>query len=344
MAVGAAPFGEMPSPAKVLQGIRQLMPDAARHVPDQHVVSRVVLKQFAEPFGRKGEVLLAALDREHPASKMTTGGPDRYGKVPDFVRFASGSAEELWQRTETKLHDVIEAIKRDGQVSNPTHEALIRDAIALHFVRSIPVAALHQVSWVKHREAARQRLRAQPRLLQEIHVQRFGWWTSDPEWLERAVDWFYGPLDTLVGSDALFRYSLEDRYERVRAGFQAFSLKILTSPNREFLIGDVPVLAMREGHGGLGIFDGVGIGNADEIVLPLTPHHVAVLGQGGRAYEATDEQVERYNTLEVRIAYKYVYFRPTSGLDQFVRAILMSPDPLRAGPRDAVIRPVTKRP
>ena len=116
MAVGAAPFGEMPSPAEMLQGIKELMPDAARHVPGQHVVSQVILKQFTEPYGRKGEVLLAVLNREHPASKMTIGGPGKFGKVPDFVRFASGSAEELWQQTETRLHDALEAVKRDGKV------------------------------------------------------------------------------------------------------------------------------------------------------------------------------------------------------------------------------------
>jgi hypothetical protein len=327
MAVGAAPFGEMPSPAQVLQGIKELMPDAARHVPDQHVVSRVILKQFAEPYGKKREVLLAALNRQRPASKMTTGGPNRYCKVLNFVNFASGSAEDLWQQTETKLHDVLEVVKRDGQVTDPVHGALIRDAIALHIVRSIPTRAYHLDSWIKHREAARQRLRAQPRLLQEIHVQRFGWWTSDPEWLERAVDWFYGPLDALVGSDAVLRYSLEERLERLRRGFQAFDLKILTSGHREFLIGDAPVLMLREGRGGLGTFDGVGVANADEIVLHLTPHHAAVLGQGSGAAEATERQVERYNTLEVMIAYRDICFRPTSGLDQFVRATLAPDSP-----------------
>ncbi len=327
MAVGAAPFGEMPSPAEMLQGIKQLASDAARHVPDQHVVSRVILRQFAEPYGKKREILLAALDREHSGRKMTTGGPNRYCKVEDYVRFASGAAEELWHRTETRLHEPLEAIKRDGQLSDPAQSALIRDAIALHLVRSIPTRAYHQESWLKHREAARQWLRARPRLLQEIHVQRFGWWTSDPERLERAIDWFYGPLDALVGSDALFRYSLEERLERLRSGFQAFDLKILSTHRREFLIGDAPVLMLREGRGGLGIFDGVGVANADEIVLPLTPHHVAVLGQGSGAAEATDEEVERYNTLEVMIAYKDVCFRPTSRLDQFIRAVLASPEP-----------------
>jgi hypothetical protein len=128
----------------MLQGIRELMPDAARHVPGQHVVSQVVLKQFAEPYGKKGEVLLAALNREHPASQMTTGGPGKFGKVPGFVRFASGSAGELRRRTETRLHDVIEAVKRDGKVSGPADDAVIRDSIALHFVRSISARAYHQ--------------------------------------------------------------------------------------------------------------------------------------------------------------------------------------------------------
>ena len=59
---------------------------------------------------------------------------------------------------------------------------------------------------------------------------------------------------------------------------------------------------MREGHGGLGFFDGVGVGNADEIVMPLTPRHVAVLGQGSESRDATPAEVERYNTLQVRIA------------------------------------------
>jgi hypothetical protein len=169
-------------------------------------------------------------------------------------------------------------------------------------------------------------LRAQPTLLQEIHTQRFGWWTSDPDRLERAIDWFYGPLDALVSSDALFRYSLEERLERLRRGLQVFDLRILTSRRNEFLIGDAPVLMLREGRGGLGIFDGVGVANADEIVLPLTPNHVAVLGQGSGSAEATDEEVERYNTLEVMIAYRDICFRPTGGLDQFIRAVLTKPE------------------
>ena len=322
VAVGAAPFGEMPSNQEILQRAKALMPEAARHEPDQHVVSRVILKQFTEPCGEKGELLLASLNVRHPERRIVRGGPARFGKIPNYLRFASSSAEDLWGQTETRLHEPLEAIKRDDRIAEASHEVIIRDAIALHFVRSIPTAALHQTTWAERREAARQQWRNNPQLLQWIHVNAFGWWTDDPARLELALDEFYRPVDELVASDAVFRISLEDRFERVRKGFEAFGLKVLSSHDREFLIGDVPVLAMREGHGGLGIFDGVGLANADEIVLPLTPHHVVVLGQGNESRQATGDEVDRYNTLQVRIAYRYVYFRPGSGLTAFVRSLL----------------------
>jgi Protein of unknown function (DUF4238) len=322
VAVGAAPFGETPSNREILQRVKALVPEAAQNEPDQHVVSKVILKQFTQPWGTKGELLLASLNVRHPERKIVRAGSARFGKIPDYLRFASGSAEDLWGATETRLHEPLEAIKRDDRIADPSHEAVIRDAIALHFIRSIPAAALHQTTWRERMEAARQQWRDNPEMLQWIHVHVFGWWTDDPARLELALDEFYRPVDELVSSGAIFRVSLEDRFQRARAGFQAFELKILASPDRKFLIGDVPVLAMREGHGGLGIFDGVGLANADEIVLPLTPQHVAVLGQGSQSRKATAAEVDRYNTLQVRLAYRHVYFKPAGGLEPFIRSLL----------------------
>jgi len=312
----------MPSNREILRRVQELAPEAGQNEPDQHVVSKVILKQFAEPWGTKGELLLASLNVRHPERKIVRGGPARFGKIPNYLRFASSSAEDLWGATETRLHEPLEAIKRDNRLTDPSHEAIIRDAIALHFVRSIPTAALHQVTWNDHREAARQQWRGRPEMLQWFHVNAFGWWTDDPARLELAVDEFYKPMENLIASGAIFRVSLEDRFERLRVGFRSFGLKILTAPDREFLIGDVPVLALRDGHGGLGIFDGVGVGNADEIVLPLTPHHVAVLSHDHLSREATTGEVDRYNTLRVRIAYHYVYMRPVAPLAPFVRSLL----------------------
>jgi hypothetical protein len=330
--IGAAPFGEMPSSAEVLRRARALLPDAARHERNQHVVSKVVLKQFTEPWGAKGELLLAALSMRHPEKKILRGGPARFGKIPDYLRFASSSAEDLWAETETRLDEPLKAVWRDGQITDARDEAIIRDAIALHVIRSIPTAALHQVTWMRYRKAARQ-WRGRPEMVEWMHASRFGWWTSDPARLELALDEFYRPVDDLVGSHAIFRVSLEDRFERLRSGFRAFELKILTASDSEFLIGDVPVLLLRDGRGGLGFFDGIGLANADEIVFPLTPRHVAVLGQGSRNRTVARAEVERYNALQVGVAYRQVYFRIGSGLHGFARSV-KNTTPGQAGRQD----------
>ena len=322
MAVGAAPFGEMPSTAEILRRVRALMPDAGQNESDQHVVSQVVLKQFTEPWGQKRELLLARLSVRHPERRVVRGGPKRFGKIPDYLRFASSSAEDLWGAVETRLHEPLEVVKQGGTVDGTGHRAAIYDAIVLHLVRSIQTAALHEASWLQFREQTRQHWLTRPADLQLQHIVRHGYWTSDPARLSRMLDEYMREREGLVTSGALFRVSLEDRFERLRAGFRAFDLKILSSGAAEFLIGDAPVLLMRAGHGGLGFFDGVGVGNADEIVMPLTPRHVAVLGQGSDSREATPAEVERYNTLQVRIAYGHVHFRIGSSLASFVRSLL----------------------
>ena len=55
MAVGAAPFGEMPSTLEILRRVRALIPEAGQNETDQHVVSQVILKQFTEPWRQKRE-------------------------------------------------------------------------------------------------------------------------------------------------------------------------------------------------------------------------------------------------------------------------------------------------
>jgi hypothetical protein len=122
VAVGAAPFGEMPSSREILQRVRALVPEAGQNEPDQHVLSQIILKQFTQPWGRKGELLLASLNVRHPERKIARGGPARFGKIPNYLRFASSSAEDLWGATETRLHEPLAAIKRDGRVADPVHE------------------------------------------------------------------------------------------------------------------------------------------------------------------------------------------------------------------------------
>ena len=82
MAVGASPFGEMPSTAEILRRVRALMPDAGQNESDQHVVSQVVLKQFTEPRGQKRELLLARLSVRASGAKGSPRRPEKVRQDP----------------------------------------------------------------------------------------------------------------------------------------------------------------------------------------------------------------------------------------------------------------------
>jgi hypothetical protein len=76
----------------MLRRIRELATETADHINGQHVVTRVFLRRFADASGPdKG--LLHPFALRYPQARHRLLGPDGCGKVPDFIAFASGSAE-----------------------------------------------------------------------------------------------------------------------------------------------------------------------------------------------------------------------------------------------------------
>ncbi|MFE1391080.1 hypothetical protein ACWDMR_32975 [Streptomyces althioticus] len=70
--------------------IEELRPEADRHVVGQHVISQVLLKRFATPFGSDG-LKLAPFNLDHPDRLHKMVSPRECGKVKYFARFASAS-------------------------------------------------------------------------------------------------------------------------------------------------------------------------------------------------------------------------------------------------------------
>jgi hypothetical protein len=101
--VSSAAAGQ--TPTSIVRRIRELAPQAsAGHVSGQHVVSKVILSRFAGVSG-PGAGLLYPFRLRYPDARHRLLGPDGCGKVPDFISYASGSAERLWNQTEDRLHD-----------------------------------------------------------------------------------------------------------------------------------------------------------------------------------------------------------------------------------------------
>ncbi len=79
------------------------------HVSGQHVVSKVILSRFAGVSGPDAG-LLYPFRLRYPDARHRLLGLDGCGKVPDFISYASGSAERLWKQTEDRLHDPLAAL------------------------------------------------------------------------------------------------------------------------------------------------------------------------------------------------------------------------------------------
>lgn len=316
------PFTYIPPPnsATYWQGVSKLAPEADILRPDQHVVSRVVLDRFAEPFGTKGERKVRIFSRDYPASKPSHRGPAGCGKFPNFVRFASRSVEEVWAQTETLLPGAMRAADSGTFYDEAQNSIIIRNAIVLHLVRSIPSMINSDNVWRSAHAAHIERLLATRREeLTVYHRERFKWTATNDEHLRNAAESFIAPASAQVDRGIFFRVSIEERYRRFCTMLLDQPVELRRSFGGDLVIGDAPLLMLRRGHPQTGLLDGPGLGNCDEVVLPLGPRIAAVLGTVDEYTDMDQEGIDRINAAQVRASADFVYARPSSGLDQFFR-------------------------
>jgi hypothetical protein len=311
------------TPADVLRRIRELAAEAsAGHVTDQHVISKVILKRFAATDGPDKGLIYPFRLKYPQARHRPFLGPDGCGKVPNFVTYASASVERLWQETENKLHDALAAVDGGTLFKSDSHVATIKDAIALHFARSIAARIVHFRLWVQLAVAARARWMTvwRPRLEYEFYRKK-GFYAAGEEALELFLDESMQFSMELASSGALFRVRIEELFRQARERSDRSALEILSAGDSEFLLGDVPALTVRRDRNQVGVLGGIAMDDAHAVILPLGPHHVASLGKSNLTAELSRDQVAHANGLQVAGAVEYVYLRPGSGLEEFVRSV-----------------------
>jgi hypothetical protein len=309
--------GPSQSPADMLRRIRELQADgpAVGHVMGQHLISKVILKRFAERSGpHRG--LICPFRLEYPKARHRLVGAGGCAKAANFVAWASASAERLWKETEDKLPDALAAVDAGAPFGDPGHGSVIKSAIALHFARSKAAHVIHARVW------AETVARGRKRWLTE-HRQLLAYWFYKEKGLypagNEALGIFAEEL-TLAGSGALWRERVESLYLQARAMTQAAGLEILSPRGGEFLIGDVPALTVRADHAGVGVLGGIALAEAQSVFLPLGPRHAAALGRADEIIHLTPDQVAEVNARQLKGAIDYVYLRPASPLMDTVRS------------------------
>lgn len=299
--------------------LRDLEPEAVRLVRNQHVTSKVVLKRFAEPDQSGKGWLLTLFDLRY-GKKRPGRGLDGCGKIPDFLIYASASAERIWKSVEDKMHDAIEAA-RDGRLHQDGLAEVIRDAVALHVVRSPYYLPMHRaaVAWAAEHIKQQTILRRPELLRAEFRRRHYGLEPGGPEALASVLDEPIAKWLDLDRRGALVRAGIEGMFRRVREAVRSQPVEVCHVPaGRQLLISDSPAVPCRLSAGT--VIPRVAVAEADVIIMPLAMDCMVLVGPLATDGDSqmTPDQVSLINTLQVSTAYGHVYYHPGSNLGAFV--------------------------
>ncbi|MEU7810455.1 DUF4238 domain-containing protein [Micromonospora chalcea] len=298
--------------------VEELRAEASNNIEEQHVLSRVILKQFTDD--RHLLHAVSVIDRNAMTLKK---GPRGVGKVPNFVPQASRSAEELWGRTENLIPRVIKLCQQDRLHDDPAAVAVVRDIVALHYIRNRGLLTIHKRGYEQIRAELRRNARNMPGYEQGFRRQ-FRRALRDDEDHDAYFEVLARKTDSDFRSGLLFRASVERMFMRCRQWMVEKPVQLLHPEGGMFLIGDSPVISV-DHLGRLGPENGVAIGDAIQILMPLTPRTLIAFGPSATGVVPA-EIVAELNTLQVRAAHEYVFVHPASGLEDFVRTVRFGAD------------------
>ncbi|CAM5282764.1 hypothetical protein LSHI6S_00352 [Leifsonia shinshuensis] len=323
------PVFKTPEPEVTLARIAELSA-ASDDLPvrRQHVVSRVLLKRFAEPL--QGTPKVRAFDLQFGKSKLRSYSS--VGYVENFIAFRSAEAERLWARTENLLTDALNAVDRQTLFSEPELVEVIKQAVVMHYLRAEATKLIHQSVWSRVRAQTHAELLADPARLRQFATRRFGTDWEQTRSLTDVADELLAPMTTLQHSDALFQASIENRFDRAQEWVAHQSLEICTSDGPEFVLGDAPAAAYNARR----LWPRPALLDASAVVLPLGRTVLASLGPKNQRGSVDRATVNEVNEAQIRQATRRVFAHPKSSVDGFV----WSARERRGDPRPRIVSPV----
>ncbi len=223
------PFPPLPDPWVIHRRMARLAAQASLAVHKQHLVSGVLLGQLAAPIGQRGAAQVYSLNLEYPYAKLRGRGLETCGKapIPDFVKFASQSLEQMWWRVENEADATLAAV-RAGDALQPAHRDRLRNLVALHHARSIQYYAVFEDSRLHASQEAHRFWQQLPEVLDAIAALRLGLPGGEAGSRERAVQELHRPINEWIEAGALFHVMMHSRYWRPRQWLRGFGVEILT--------------------------------------------------------------------------------------------------------------------
>lgn len=298
--------------------------------PGQHVVSRSILVAWSTGTNRKNQLTW-------PYSLQTgrepLANPSDVGKVYDFVKVDSKRTEQEWERVETKVRQAVADIESGTGLTNPPCVDTIKELIALHYARSIEtleiVEKLFDTMMYNKKAAMLRQREALDRLYEAKTGDAAG--LKDDAARGAFVDEFHGRLRWIFNSGTYFRFRVVYLFHAALGLIAQKKVQVLRAPTgSEFLISDAPVITADAGGNRRGARNNIAIGNADSVLMPLSPRVTIALDNLPGDFSVDAAYVRQLNTWQLEAAMHHVFLHPGSSLMSWVEVMRPAAPPMTA--------------
>lgn len=304
---------------------RDILSPSAGKMPEQHIVSEVLLKRF----GRNSNLV--------PYDLAPVGGPQspqrakKLGRVLDFVKIDSKTTESIWGKVESGLRDALLSARRAAILNEPHHLETIKDAIALHYARGFEVYELSEELWKRRLEYGREFYLRMPWLTGESFRRQHGLEAAGPEAHAQGAEELLRRSRQLHDDGVYFRLLVVDMFEQVRQYARAAGVKIyVPESGTTFLIGDTPVITVDRHRRLRGATSGVPFASSTTVVMPLGRRCAAALSQSNDWQKLPSTLVNEINRWQILRARDHVYYHPEDDFTNFIELVRPTSRPAAA--------------
>ncbi|MCF6506855.1 DUF4238 domain-containing protein [Blastococcus sp. MG754426] len=275
----------------------------------QHTVSRVLLRRFA-----KGGTL-TAYDRQKDV--LTQKGPGGAFWVEHFDQHDPLGAEERAGAVESRVPEVLARVDGRTVLDDDDAVSALIDLMALHWVRSPAVRMAHERVKAAVVSSSKRRLASQEALLSLAFTQRTGLHAAtrgELEWMNEQMHEIEPKLAEEWWSDRLI---LNFRSARQIMGRHSLQVGYFDEP--VLVIGDSPVIVRNADGSGLGPHQGVALGDASEICMPIGPQVLIALGPASGTVQFDSAAADRFNEMQALSFVRWLGAAPSSPAESWMQ-------------------------
>jgi hypothetical protein len=155
-------------------------------------------------------------------------------------------------------------------------------------------------------------------MLRRAFIQRTGLHPAG----QASLDWYNARIHAEVvaaNSEEWWSGRNDIHYESARQQFAKWHIQVVYAKSADFIIGDSPVITTKTGDPGVSVDQGVALGDATMICMPVSPKILIGIGPAPAQGEFDDAEVLECNAFQLRGFVRWLAAKPGGVSDEHMR-------------------------